>query len=59
MIPAPHTDRPFSLFYQIVSKAALTLGAAALVLLAIPVTLISCCAIPEHISPGLLKFRNS
>lgn len=39
MIPAPHTDRPFSLFYQIVSKAALTLGAAALVLLAIPVTL--------------------
>lgn len=39
MNPASHTDRHFSLFYQTVSKVSLTLGAVALVLLAIPVAL--------------------
>ena len=39
MTSAPYAVRPFSFFYRIVSKAPLTLGAGALVLLALPVAL--------------------
>ncbi len=39
MTSAPYAVRPFSFFYRIVSKASLTLGAGALVLLALPVAL--------------------
>ncbi len=39
MTSVPDTNRPFSSFYRIVSKASLALGAGALVLLALPVAL--------------------